>query len=239
MTKIPKILFYDIETSPNLGYIWAKYEQDVLEYEKEWDIISIAWTWGNDRKIQCMSQKTKTEEDICVKLWDLFDEADIIIAHNGDRFDQKKVNTKLLFHDYPPPSLYATVDTLKVAKKYFKFNSNRLDDLGNYLGVGRKVAHTGIKLWLNCLRRDRAAWNLMEKYNKQDVRLLRRVYNKMKPWIEKHPHIGLLKERSSISCNKCGSTNVIKQGTRITVTAKTKKRKYQCLSCGGWFSGKF
>ena len=43
----------------------------------------------------------------------------------------------------PPPSPYKTIDTLKIARKYFGFNSSKLDDLGRVLGAGEKVRHGG------------------------------------------------------------------------------------------------
>ena len=38
--KTPKILLIDIETAPNLGYIWGKYEQNVIDYKTEWYLLS-------------------------------------------------------------------------------------------------------------------------------------------------------------------------------------------------------
>jgi hypothetical protein len=43
------------------------------------------------------------------------DEADIICAHNGDAFDIKKINSRLITNGFKPPSPFKTIDTLKAA----------------------------------------------------------------------------------------------------------------------------
>ena len=74
----------------------------------------------------------------------MFDEADVVIAHNGDKFDMRKANAR--FGHYEPPMPVQQVDTLKVARKYFKFESNKLGDLGEHLGLGNKEVTGGFAL---------------------------------------------------------------------------------------------
>lgn len=237
MKTKPRILFYDLETSPLLAWVWSRYQDGVIDVEEEWEILSAAWKFQGDRKVQVISQKNgRSEFSIVSKLWELFEEADIVIGHNSDKFDNKKANAKLLEYEFNPPSFYATVDTLKVARKYYKLTSNRLDALGELLGVGRKVKHSGFELWRSCMQGDRKAWEKMESYNKQDVRLLQRVYKKLKPWIDNHPHIGLLLDKGKESCNRCGSRNFRSEGIRVT--ASTKYRRLKCSQCGGSAKGK-
>jgi len=231
----PKVLLYDIETSPNLAYVWGKYDQNVIAYEEEWEILSVAWKWLGQKRIHCVTQKDNSELGLCSWIWELFDTADVVIAHNGDKFDQKKVKARMLIHGLKPPSPFASVDTLKIARKHFKFNSNKLDDLGRQLGVGRKLKHPGFDLWLGCMKGDAKSWSMMEKYNKQDVVLLEKVYKKLLPWIDNHPSMALLQDREG--CPSCGSKQVQKRGK--LVTHKSVFQRYQCQKCGGWFKGRY
>ncbi|NDA64053.1 MAG: hypothetical protein EBX50_18810 [Chitinophagia bacterium] len=229
----PKVLLFDIETAPNLAYVWGKYEQDVIAFKSEWYLLSVAYKWLGDNEVHCLTIKGKKGNDkkLAKKLRDLFDKADVIIAHNGDAFDIKKAKARFVFHGLKPPSQFATVDTYKVAKRYFNFNSNKLNDLGLYLNLGQKIKHTGFDLWLGCMRDDKASWKLLERYNKQDVLLLEKVYNTLLPWMERHPNMALLTDRKG--CPKCGSTQVHKDGVRAN--SSTLQQQWRCKSCKGYY----
>jgi DNA polymerase elongation subunit (family B) len=179
--------------------------------------------------------KPGSEDDkyLVKELWKLFDEADIIIAHNGDRFDIRKTNARFAYYNLPPPSPYKTVDTLKVAKRYFNFTSNKLDSLGDYLGYGRKMAHTGFTLWKGCMTGDPKAWKTMVAYNKRDVVLLEQIYKHFLPWITNHPNTAVMSNRDG--CPNCASQNLIKQGFGFTKTGK--RQQFQCKDCKAWTSG--
>jgi DNA polymerase elongation subunit (family B) len=226
-----KILLWDIETAPNLGYIWGKYEQNVLEYVKEWELLSFSYKWLGEKKIHCVTrQGQKDDKAIAKKLHALLSEADVVVAHNGDEFDAKRARAKFIEHGLPPPKPFQSVDTLKIAKSRFKFNSNRLNDLGKLLGVGSKVKTGGFDLWLGCMNDDPKSWRLMEKYNRQDVTLLEKVYLKLRPWADKHPHQGV---RGLDQCPKCGSGKLHKRGLMVSAQG-VQYRRLQCQGCGGW-----
>lgn len=229
----PKVLLFDIETAPNLAYVWGKYEQDVIAFESEWHLLSVAYKWLGEDSVKCITAEGSKNNDrgLAKKLRDLFDKADVIIAHNGDAFDIKKARARFVFHGLKPPSQFATVDTYKVAKRYFNFNSNKLNDLGIYLKVGQKVKHTGFDLWLGCMSDKKKSWKLLKKYNKQDVVLLEKVYQKLLPWMERHPNMALLQDR--IGCPKCGSSEVRKDGIRAN--SSSMQQQWECKSCNGYY----
>ena len=231
-SKKAKILLFDIETSPNLAYVWGRYEQNVLDYEKEWEIICFAWKWLGEKKIYDISMRGKRDDRTVVqKLWKLFDQADIVIAHNGDKFDQKKARARFLYHGMTPPSSHQSIDTVKVSRRYFNFNSNKLDELGRHLGLGRKVHTGGFQLWLGCMQNDSKAWKKMIKYNRKDVSLLEKVYLKLRPWMDIHPNRAVIEERPD-ACPKCGGKRLQSRGIQKTRTQAY--RQFQCQSCGGW-----
>lgn len=235
-----KILLFDIETMANLAYVWGKYEQNVISYEKEWYMLSFAYKWLDEKSVNVVSlpdfkgySKSKTnDKDLVKALWKLFDEADIIIAHNAVSFDVKKSNAKFIEHGLPPPSPYKIIDTKLVARRYFNFNSNKLDDLGNILGLGRKIDTGGFELWLGCASGDKSAWKKMCAYNKQDVVLLEKVYLKLRSWMNPHPHVGALDGHRG-NCPACNSTNLQKRGFGIRGN-QIRVQRYQCIDCGGW-----
>lgn len=235
-----KVLIFDIETAPSLGWVWGKFEQDVISFEQHWYILSFAAKWLGSNKIinyalpdfPGYSKNKENDKQLVEKLWSLMDEADIIIAHNGDKFDIKKSNARFLVHGLNPPSPYKTIDTLKIARKYFAFDSNRLDDLGKILGVGEKVSTGGFKLWEECMQGNKKAWAKMKKYNKQDVLLLEKVYLRLRSWLKLHPRVT---EESADVCHCCGSYNVQRRGYNYTKC--NKFHRYFCKDCGAWTQG--
>lgn len=235
-----KILLVDIETSPNLGWTWAKYEQDVIEFEKDWHMLSFAWKWLGQSKTSVLAlpdfnlyKKDKdNDHDLVKALWNLFDEADIIIAHNGDRFDIKKANTRFVMHGFSPPSPYKTIDTLKIARKYFRFDSNKLGDLGTYLKLGAKIETGGFSLWKRCMLGEENAWRKLKIYNRMDVVLLEKVYIEMRKWMNNHPNVGILQDNRGV-CPVCGSKHLQKRGFGIKGNS-TKVQRLQCQGCGAW-----
>lgn len=237
--KEPKILVYDIETSPHLIEAWGTYQTDALKVVRESYILCFAYKWLGQKKTHVVAlpdfktykKDPENDGELVKALHSLFDEADIVIAHNGDKFDQKKSNRRFLMHGLTPPSPFRTVDTLKVARSQFASPSNRLDDLGAHLGLGRKVQHTGKNLWFDCMAGDEKAWDLMKKYNKQDVDLLEAVYNVLVPWAKNHPNVTVYTGEEA--CPKCSSFNVIKRGIRHTNASSYQR--YYCNDCGGWF----
>lgn len=168
------------------------------------------------------------------ELWALLDEADFVIAHNADRFDILESNTRFVIHGLTPPSPYSTIDTLKIARGRFHFKSNKLDDLGRDLGVGRKIPHTGAHLWFGCMSGDKKSWALMKRYNKQDVFLLEKVYEKLRPW-GNHPNINVPTGRTG-ACPACGSFSIVRRGH--VYTRSTEAQRYVCINCGKWSSDK-
>lgn len=122
---------------------------------------------------------------------------------------------------------------MRVVKRVFRFESNRLDYVCQALGLGAKEKHEGFELWVKCMEGDPSAWKRMERYNRGDVKLLQRLYNTLRPWIEKHPNVGAY--RDVACCPKCGSEKFQSRGYAVASTRKY--RRYQCNGCGGWFRG--
>lgn len=236
LTKQPnkiKIALFDIEVAPSLGWVWQKWETNVIEFDKEWYMLSFSYKWlGGKTRVVALPDfpryKKDPEDDTEVvrKLWELFNEADILIAHNGKAFDVRKANSRFIQLGLTPPSPYKVIDTLLLARRFFKFSSNKLDDLSKDLGLGSKVETGGYSLWRDCMRGDLRAWNLMKKYNKQDTELLERVYLRLLPWSKEST------THKSEVCTKCNSVNLIRRGYHVLTGMRYQR--LQCKSCGSW-----
>lgn len=236
-----RILLFDIEIAPIVGTTWATYDTNVVWKIADWYMLCFAYKWHDEKKTHVVAQpdfkgyKAGSTDDYQVvkKLHGLFDQADIVIAHNGNRFDIKKANARFLFHKLAPPSPYQKVDTLAVARRHFGFTSNKLDELGQTLGVGKKL-ESGMALWRGCMDGDKKSWKKMCDYNKQDVILLEKVYLKLLPYDTSHPNMANIEGRPA-ACPKCGHEGFMQaMGYRHTKTATY--RRFQCGKCRSYLS---
>jgi hypothetical protein len=237
-----KILLLDIETTPILGYAWGTYQTDILHIKEDWYILSYAAKWLDQKKITCTSvydrpaaKEFQPDHYLCCELSNLLDSADVVIAHNGIKFDMRKIKARIIQCGLPVPSPVAVVDTLKEAKATFSFTKNRLDYLGEILTGNRKMDTGGFKLWLDCMDGCPKAFAKMKKYNVQDVKLLEEVYLELRPWMKSHPNLGIIDNKKVASCDKCCSTDLTAWGYYHTNAGRYQR--YACNGCGGWVKG--
>lgn len=241
-----KILFFDIETAPNIAYIWGLWTETMsMKFiEQSWYTLCWCAKWIDKKEVftsalpDFKSYKKDPENDkkVMLALWDLLDKADIVIAHNGIKFDIRKVNARFIINGINPPSPYKVIDTLRVARRYFAFTSNKLDDLGAFLNVGKKLNTGGFDLWKQCLRQNLKAWAKMIRYCKTDVILLEKIYKKLRPYITTHPNLAVYDDNPNPACPKCNSEKIVKRG--FAYSNACKYQRYSCNSCGGWSRGK-
>ncbi len=235
-----RCLIYDIETAPIIGTVWGKYEQNLIWTIQDWYILGFSWRWlGEKKKTQSCFMHTyklykkdpSSDYEVVKKLHELFNEADIIVAHNGNSFDQKKAQARMIIHGFDPPSPYQQIDTKLVAKRSFNFTSNKLDDLGTYFGYGNKMK-TDKDLWRKCMAGDLKAWSYMQRYCDRDVELLEKIYLKMRPWDKQHPNMANIEGRPK-TCPKCLSDKGM-QGSGNIYTKTGVFQRFQCKSCGSY-----
>ena len=239
MVKRPRILLFDVETLPNQGFTWGLYDQNVIQFTQQTCLATFAYKWLNDKKVYARAlcdykgYKADSYDDtkLVADVWKLMDEADIIVAHNGDQFDIKVCQARFIFHKLSPPRPFKTIDTKKAVKKVARFNSNKLDDLSSLLENEKKIK-TDFELWRGCISGDRSSWAQMVKYNKKDVLLLEKLYLRLRPWISNHPNFTVLAGTLNRICPKCGSQSLRYWG--FSVTQGRRYRRLQCKECGGW-----
>jgi hypothetical protein len=233
-----KILLVDIETAPKLALVWRFFKQNISPKQvlAHGHIMSYAAKWLGEDEIYYQESRKEDDTTIVRSLLALLDEADIVIAHNGENFDFPQICARAIVHGMKPPSPYKIVDTYKAACRYFAFPSNSLEYLSTVLGCTPKESHKkfpGFELWLECLRNNDAAWEEMREYNIQDVITLEELYLKMRPWINNHPNMAVYETHNKVTqCPKCNSANLQWRGYAYTQVGKF--HRFQCQDCGGW-----
>jgi hypothetical protein len=241
----PRILIWDIETAPILGTAWDKWQTNLLWIERDRYLLTIAWKWLGEKQVHCLGlpdfpdrYKKDPQDDYALArlAWELFNEADVVVAHNGIAFDTRKAQTRMVTHGFPPPSPFLEVDTLRIARRHFSFTSNRLGDVCEQLGIGSKLDAGGEGLWRRCVAGDPKAWKHMKKYNRHDVVILEALYLKLRSWADRLPNLATLSDRPSV-CPRCGrAARMQVRGYRHT--AVTTRISYQCQQCKGYCSGR-
>jgi len=228
-------LYFDIETSPNIGIFWEAGYKKNIGYENiitERSIICICYKWEGEEKVYSLNWSSKKcDKKMLLDFIKVANHADELVGHNGDRFDLTWIRTRCLFHGIPMFPKYVTIDTLKIARQQFRFNSNRLNYIAQFLGLGEKIK-TEFGLWKDVLlKNDRVALTKMVDYCKQDVILLEQVYEKLKHHANHKTHYGVVYNQDKGSCVECGSDELIKQRVRVTAGG-TRYIQYQCKTCG-------
>lgn len=230
-----KILFLDIETSPNTCYTWGLFDQNIpiTAIKESSAILCYAAKWQGSKTMHFDSVFQSKEKDMLKGIHKLMDEADAICHYNGTRFDIPVLNKEFILNNMAPPAPSSDIDLLRTARARFKFTSNKLDYVAQQLGLGSKTKHPGYQLWVDCMARDPKAWKLMEKYNKQDVVLLEKVHDRLLPWIKNYPNQNLYGKHDA--CPSCGEKTLQARGTAVSISMRYQR--FQCTSCGKWSKG--
>ena len=224
----------DIETAPNKVFTWGLFNQMISLNQIDEVGYTLCWAakWEGDKDIMFSSIFGDGREKMLKGIYDLLDEADIVVHYNGTKFDIPILNQEFALRGWTPPSPVQQIDLLKVVKQRFRLASNKLAFVGSYLGIGAKVQHKGMELWRDCMNGEPEAWKKMEEYNKGDITLLEKLYNRVRSWITNHPNYGLYFDTDRPMCPNCGSVSVQKRG--LYRTASLTYQRYRCNDCGTW-----
>ena len=232
-----KILTLDVECSANLVYAFGLRDQhiglsQIVEHGK---MISFAAKWYRDDNVIYKSVHDDGEDDMLQTLWDLLDETDILCTFNGVSFDNKVIRRALLLAGFPPPTPWKDVDLLRIARKQFRFTSNKLQNLCYELGLPLKIETGGFDLWKRCAEGDAQAWKEMRFYNMNDVVVTEKLMDRLRPWLT-GIHLGQFVNEDAAgnvaACPNCGSDQ-IEQYTDRTYKANIQTyAAMRCKKCG-------
>lgn len=237
---VPKILVFDIETAPIVAYTWGLFDQNIglNQIKNDWHLLSWAAKWYGDpasKVVYMDNSKAKNVRDdkaLVVGLAKLLDQADIVVAHNGDKFDIKKFNARAVIHGLQPVRHYKSIDTLKESRKVFGFTSHKLEYLTEALNKKyKKLKHKeypGFELWKAILDGDKHAWEVMKEYCIHDVLATEELYKNIQGWI-KTQNLAAYYEDLKLRCH-CGSLNI--QPKEVRRLASGHFQGYKCQDCG-------
>lgn len=228
-----KTLYLDIETSPNLAYVWSFWRENIpLERLVETgQVMSVSWKWRGERPVTFVSDHNPGHGGMLRATHEVLSEADLVVHYNGKTFDIPHLNREFLLAEMAPPAPYAQLDLLQQVRKQFRFPSNKLAHVSEALGLEGKVKHSGFNLWVRCMAGEASAWREMEEYNKRDVVLLEELHDRLGGWLPGAPNARLVEGNDEV-CPQCGSGELRREGHSYTQLGKYQR--FQCKSCGAW-----
>jgi len=240
----PKILLYDLETSMIKAYVWSIWNTNVNinSIIEDWYVICWSAKWlGTDTMINSSVhtegrmgyERTRDNEAaVILKLWKLVDEADILIAYNGKKFDRKKMNAKFLEYELPEPSPYKVIDPMLIVKGNFALTSNKMDFVTKYIDsndAGKLT--TNLQLWIDAMNDDTIALDRMQEYCDEDINVLERVYMAVRHWDKNAPNLALHYDDNTPRCNGCGSTDLQPIPNKTHNTNLSRFSIVRCNNC--------
>lgn len=228
-----KILFLDIETKPAVVVTFGIRDQHIGHKQilKDGGVICVGLKWAGEKRAKVYSDWQHGHREMLEAVHTALEEADAVATYNGAAFDIPKLQGEFLLAGMPPAPHVTQIDIYKSVRR-LGFISNKLDYIAPLLGIGSKVKHEGLDLWLKVMDGDEAAQRRMAKYCAGDVMLTEKVYERVRGYIHNHPHLGATQPAD---CGACGSSRTQARGFHRTKASI--RQRYQCQACGTWSLG--
>lgn len=245
--KKPKVLYFDLENSLMQGYFFNIWNVNIggNRISKHSHLLSNSWAFDDEevQGIRLTPEQVKSSDDllVVVDMIKAIEQADILISYNGISFDKRVLNTRALHHGLPPIRWGKHYDVMREIKKNFRFPSNSMDNVSNYLGIEGKNTSNHRRLWERCFE----YWNYEEceealkqmlVYGKQDITVLRNLHKRIMGWDKSAVNVGLItkeingtntKDNHTLLCPHCASEDVDKLGSK----AYTSTMSYDIYRC--------
>ncbi len=238
--KLPRVLVIDIETLPLVGYAFNPWQTNItlMHLIKDFCILSYSAKWLGDNKVlsDVLTPKealARNDWRILQEVWKLMELAQVVITHNGKRFDMRKLNARFWKNKMTRPSSYKMVDTLVEAKKIFGLTYNSVAAIAKFIGAEEKL-DTAFPLWIACDLGDAESLQYMREYNEQDVETQEEIYMEMRGWMEGHPDLRVYSKHEDV-CPVCLQGNYEEIGTYVA--KKKSYPEYRCSDCGSVWHG--
>lgn len=240
----PKILIFDIETLPIMREMLKNYPRfsdypGLTMKASVTSIICVGHKWLDDKQTNCISAwdfkgrwKKNVSDDlaVCKAAHKVLSQADVVITHNGKRFDWKHLQTRFMANGLRPLHEIPHIDTVLLARRNLLVFNNKLGTLGKFLVNDDKRDNGGWELWEKVFYRDPEACKEMVAYCKQDVNLLEKIFKKLLPFVKNMPNHNLFRRDGLEVCPNCGSYDLVKNGTQIMKNGW--RQKHLCNGCG-------
>lgn len=235
---LPKILIYDIETSPivsahfGLGKQVIRHGQ-LLEPFNYYRILSIAYTWIHEDKVHNLvfDQKNRCCKKLIQDFAALLKEADIVLGKNNFRFDDKHISSQMLLHGITDQekAIWETIreDLESQMRRHFYLPSYSLDYISSLVGLGGKDKMEFSDWVESYILQCPKALNKMVVYGNKDVRDTRDLILLLWPFMRFKYN---LSKTNGLVCKKCGGHNLIKNGKRMQKSGL--RQQFLCSGCG-------
>lgn len=232
-----RVLLLDIETAPNLAYVWGAFKQNITMDKIVENSEVLCWSakWYGEKGMYFRSIQTG-KKSMLNAVHRLLDEADVVVTYNGKAFDTRVLNREFFLAEMHPPAPYKQIDLYLVVTDRFDFPINKMDYVSKRMGLSGKTKHPGFQMWVDCKAGLPEAWEKMAEYNQHDVEMLEPMYTRLKPWVKNHPNVGAFDPEDMDKCPHCGSKHLQRRG--FAVTRDVRYHRYQCVDCGAWARGK-
>lgn len=236
----PRILLFDLETAPLRVFTFGLFDQNIglSQIDRDWFLLAFSAKWlGEPAIIYSDQSKEKDITDdtrLLGLLWNLLNEADVVVTQNGRSFDEKVANARFIIKGFPPLARFKHIDTKVLAKRRFRFTSNKLEYLAEALNVPvKKLKHKqfpGFDLWAEVMRGNQEAWKEMKAYCVADTLSLEGVYERLAPW-GVGVNLNAYHSDNTYRC-QCGSIDFEKKDFERTATGKYMR--LICKKCKAW-----
>lgn len=228
------VLLWDIERFPGLYYGWSQFDNPFSQKEKS-TMSVICYKWLGEEDVHTIglsksqhNRNPRNEEPIIKKMLKVMNQADILIGYNGDKFDWKKFNGAVIKYGLEPVKKPKLMDPLKMIKREASFDSHRLGEMCQELGVHMKV-ETERGLFIKAMY-DWDKYKTLTDYCAHDVLALEDLFKRILPYSTPIVNAAGINKIDK-ACSNCGSEKLIKFGTYI-LNSGTESQRYRCKDCG-------
>lgn len=231
-----RILYVDIERQAGLAHIFDQRTSGFIpasRWVRRPSMLCFSAKWRGTRKVEFYSAWEDPDEMLAAS-WRLYDEADHVVHFNGKRFDDKWFRTFWRDNGMPPPRPFKPIDLFQINKSLFGADSYSLAELCRSLGLPGKQGKYDPFEADACMEGDEAAQRRMERYSKQDTRILEPVHDRLLAWDSNHPHVAVT--GTEARCNRCGSTDLQPLPTPYTAVV-LEYPMFRCGNCQGIVRG--
>lgn len=125
------------------------------------------------------------DKEIVSATADLLSGFDVLVAHNGTRFDIPFLRTRLLRWGLPRLPDIKVVDPCSILWRKFKLHRNSLAALIDHLGLVERKTPLDMSVWSDAvLNGSRGSMDKIVKHCQQDVKVLAEAFNAVKPYLK-------------------------------------------------------
>lgn len=138
-------------------------------------------------KFKTWKHNRTNEKEFIIAVAEEIDKYDILIFHNGERFDKKYFNAKCMQYGIKPIFRFKKlIDPIQLSWKHLSLGRNSLAALIDYLQIPVKKTPIELHKWMSAaLEGNTKCMDVIVKHCEYDVITLEKVYDKLRLLIDK------------------------------------------------------